>query len=105
MSRRSTSRTASTLSGRLELNALIAAAIGALFSSVLPNLTKLLPSWWGIYGWFFGVAIGGGTYGHAGDADAAVDRAAGDVVRGYRARGPPWRLADRTGACGFARIP
>ena len=34
----------------------------ATFSSVLPNLTNLLPSWWGTYGWFFGVAIGGGVY-------------------------------------------
>ncbi len=22
----------------------------------------MLPSWWGLYGWFFGVAIGGGVY-------------------------------------------
>ena len=43
-------------------NALIATAIGALFSSILPNFTTLLPPWWGIYGWFFGVAIGGGSY-------------------------------------------
>ena len=43
-------------------NALIATAVGALFSSVLPNLTHVLPAWWGIYGWFFGVAIGGGLY-------------------------------------------
>jgi NCS1 family nucleobase:cation symporter-1 len=43
-------------------HALIAAAIGAIFSSVLPNLTHLLPSWWGLYGWFFGVMIGGGVY-------------------------------------------
>lgn len=43
-------------------NALIATVIGALFSSILPNFTSLLPSWWGIYGWFFGVAIGGVAY-------------------------------------------
>jgi NCS1 family nucleobase:cation symporter-1 len=43
-------------------NALIAAALGALFSSILPNFTTLLPTWWGIYGWFFGVAIGGAAY-------------------------------------------
>jgi len=43
-------------------NALIATGIGALFSSILPNLTTLLPSWWGLYGWFFGVAIGGSVY-------------------------------------------
>lgn len=42
--------------------ALAATAVGALFSSVLPNLTALLPSWWGTYGWFFGVAIGGAVY-------------------------------------------
>ena len=41
---------------------MIAAAIGALFSSILPNFTSVLPAWWGIYGWFFGVAIGGATY-------------------------------------------
>jgi nucleobase:cation symporter-1, NCS1 family len=44
------------------VNALIATAVGALFSSILPNFTSLLPSWWGIYGWFFGVAIGGLVY-------------------------------------------
>ena len=42
--------------------ALIAFAAGALFSSVLPNIPGVLPSWWGVYGWFFGVAIGGGVY-------------------------------------------
>ena len=44
------------------INALIAAAVGAVFSSILPNFTNLLPSWWGVYGWFFGVAIGGAVY-------------------------------------------
>jgi nucleobase:cation symporter-1, NCS1 family len=48
--------------GGWNINALIAAAVGALFSSVLPNLTSLLPAWWGTYGWFFGVAIGGVIY-------------------------------------------
>ena len=48
--------------GGWNVNALIATAIGAIFSSVLPNLTHVLPAWWGIYGWFFGVAIGGGLY-------------------------------------------
>jgi NCS1 family nucleobase:cation symporter-1 len=43
-------------------NAVAAAAVGAVFSSVLPNFTNLLPSWWGVYGWFFGVAIGGAVY-------------------------------------------
>ena len=42
--------------------AIVAAAIGALFSSILPNFTSLLPDWWGVYGWFFGVAIGGAVY-------------------------------------------
>ena len=42
--------------------AIIAFIIGALFSSVLPNIGDLLPSWWSVYGWFFGVAIGGGVY-------------------------------------------
>ena len=36
--------------------------IGALFSSILPNFTSILPAWWSVYGWFFGVAIGGATY-------------------------------------------
>jgi nucleobase:cation symporter-1, NCS1 family len=44
------------------VSAIIAAAVGALFSSILPNFTSLLPSWWGVYGWFFGVAIGGAVY-------------------------------------------
>ncbi|HEY4082545.1 MAG TPA: cytosine permease [Burkholderiaceae bacterium] len=44
------------------INALIAVGIGALFSTVLPNFTQLLPVWWGTYGWFFGVAISGTIY-------------------------------------------
>ncbi len=43
-------------------NAVIAAAVGAVFSSILPNFTHVLPSWWGVYGWFFGVGIGGAVY-------------------------------------------
>jgi NCS1 family nucleobase:cation symporter-1 len=43
-------------------SAVIAAVIGALFSSILPNFTDWLPSWWGVYGWFFGVAIAGAIY-------------------------------------------
>ena len=43
-------------------NALIAGVIGALFSSILPNFTNWLPSWWGVYSWFFGVAIAGVVY-------------------------------------------
>jgi NCS1 family nucleobase:cation symporter-1 len=48
--------------GGWNVNALIAAGVGAVFSSILPNLTTLLPAWWGTYGWFFGVAIGGASY-------------------------------------------
>jgi NCS1 family nucleobase:cation symporter-1 len=48
--------------GGWNVNALIATVVGAIFSSVLPNLTTLLPAWWGVYGWFFGVAIGGAVY-------------------------------------------
>ena len=48
--------------GGWNITAFIAAGIGALFSSILPNFTNLLPSWWGIYGWFFGVAIAGAVY-------------------------------------------
>ena len=48
--------------GGFNIAAFIAAGIGALFSSILPNFSNLLPSWWGVYGWFFGVAIAGGTY-------------------------------------------
>jgi NCS1 family nucleobase:cation symporter-1 len=36
--------------------------VGSLFSSILPLLTNILPDWWSIYGWFFGVLIGGGVY-------------------------------------------
>ncbi|MEK1861667.1 MAG: allantoin permease, partial [Rhizobium leguminosarum] len=35
---------------------------GVLFSSILPTFTTILPDWWGTYGWFFGVAIGGAIY-------------------------------------------
>jgi NCS1 family nucleobase:cation symporter-1 len=48
--------------GGWNASAVIAAAIGALFSSILPNFTTVLPPWWGIYGWFFGVAIGAVAY-------------------------------------------
>lgn len=43
-------------------NAFIAFGVGIVFSSILPTFTTILPSWWGIYGWFFGVAIGGAVY-------------------------------------------
>ncbi len=48
--------------GGWNARALIAAAVGALFSSILPNFTSILPSWWVVYGWFFGVAIAGAVY-------------------------------------------
>lgn len=44
------------------VNAFIALVVGMLFSSILPTFTTVLPEWWGIYGWFFGVAIGGIAY-------------------------------------------
>jgi NCS1 family nucleobase:cation symporter-1 len=48
--------------GGWNINALVAAGIGSIFSTILPNFTSLLPPWWNTYGWFFGVAIGGGVY-------------------------------------------
>jgi nucleobase:cation symporter-1, NCS1 family len=48
--------------GGWNVAAFFAAGIGALFSTILPNFTSLLPSWWGVYGWFFGVAIAGAAY-------------------------------------------
>jgi NCS1 family nucleobase:cation symporter-1 len=48
--------------GGWHVKALVAAGVGIVFSTLLPNFTDLLPAWWGLYGWFFGVAIGGGTY-------------------------------------------
>jgi nucleobase:cation symporter-1, NCS1 family len=42
-------------------NAFIAFIIGMLVASVLP-LTSFVPSWWGTYGWFIGVIVGGGVY-------------------------------------------
>jgi nucleobase:cation symporter-1, NCS1 family len=48
--------------GGFNVRAFVAAGVGALFSSILPNFTTWLPSWWGTYGWFFGVAIAGATY-------------------------------------------
>ena len=49
-------------SGGFNPHALIALVVGGLFSTILPNFTSILPSWWGTYGWFFGVAIGGAVY-------------------------------------------
>jgi NCS1 family nucleobase:cation symporter-1 len=48
--------------GGFNVTAFVAAGLGAMFSSVLPNLSNVLPSWWRLYGWFFGVAIAGMTY-------------------------------------------
>ncbi len=48
--------------GGWNVNALIATGVGAIFSTLLPTFTTLLPSWWGTYGWFLGVAIGGSVY-------------------------------------------
>lgn len=48
--------------GGWNVNALVATGVGAIFASILPNFTSLMPSWWGIYGWFFGVLIGGVVY-------------------------------------------
>lgn len=48
--------------GGWNINALVATGVGALFSTILPTFTKVLPSWWGTYGWFFGVLIGGLVY-------------------------------------------
>jgi NCS1 family nucleobase:cation symporter-1 len=48
--------------GGWNIAAFIAAGIGAIFSSILPNFTDLLPAWWGVYGWFFGVGIAAVAY-------------------------------------------
>ncbi|MEQ6437040.1 cytosine permease [Comamonas sp. w2-DMI] len=48
--------------GGWNINALAATIVGSIFSTVLPNFTNLLPAWWGTYGWFFGVFIGGVVY-------------------------------------------
>lgn len=48
--------------GGWNINALVATCLGGMFSTILPTFTQLLPAWWGTYGWFFGVIIGGSTY-------------------------------------------
>jgi NCS1 family nucleobase:cation symporter-1 len=49
--------------GGWHINALIAAQLSAPSSpSSCPTSPAWLPSWWGIYGWFFGVAIAGVVY-------------------------------------------
>ena len=60
-------------SGGWNIKAFIAAGIAGIFSTILPFFTTVLPPWWGIYGWFFGVVIaavvylviGGGNRSHA----------------------------------------
>ncbi len=42
--------------------AFFAFVVGILFSTILPNFTSILPSWWSVYGWFFGVGIAGIMY-------------------------------------------
>ena len=42
--------------------AFVALTVGMGFSSILPTFTSVLPAWWGTYGWFFGVGIGGAVY-------------------------------------------
>src|SRR5262245_20136072 len=44
------------------VKAFVAFFVGMIFSSILPTFTTILPSWWGVYGWFFGVAIAGAVY-------------------------------------------
>jgi NCS1 family nucleobase:cation symporter-1 len=48
--------------GGWNVAAFVAAGIGAIFSSILPNFTDVLPAWWGVYGWFFGVGIAAVAY-------------------------------------------
>ncbi len=48
--------------GGWNTNAIVAFVAGAIFSSILPTFTNVLPAWWGTYGWFFGVIIGGLSY-------------------------------------------
>lgn len=48
--------------GGWNVSAFVAAGIAAIFSTILPTFTHVLPAWWGIYGWFFGVAIAGVVY-------------------------------------------
>jgi nucleobase:cation symporter-1, NCS1 family len=48
--------------GGFNIVAFVAAGTGVVFSSILPNFSKVLPGWWGVYGWFFGVGIAGGVY-------------------------------------------
>jgi cytosine/uracil/thiamine/allantoin permease len=44
------------------LNCIVALGTGVVFSSVPPNFSNVLPPWWGVYGWFFALAIAGALY-------------------------------------------
>jgi hypothetical protein len=48
--------------GGFNVVAFVAAGVGAVFSSILPNFGSVLPGWWGVYVWFFGVVIAGVVY-------------------------------------------
>jgi len=48
--------------GGFHAKAFLALAIGMVFSSILPTFTTVLPAWWGTYGWFVGVGVGGAVY-------------------------------------------
>ncbi|WP_197457578.1 cytosine permease [Snodgrassella sp. CFCC 13594] len=44
------------------MKALTATIVGVVVCSILPNFTDWMPAWWGTYGWFIGVVLGGGLY-------------------------------------------
>ncbi len=44
------------------LNCIVALGTGVVYSSIPPNFSNALPPWWGMYGWFFGLAIAGALY-------------------------------------------
>jgi len=48
--------------GGFNVVAFVAAGIGVVFPSLLPNFSNMPTVWWGVYGWFFGVAIAGTVY-------------------------------------------
>ena len=60
--------------GGFHTKAFVAFGAGIIVSSILPTFTTLLPMWWGTYGWFFGVGVGGAVYYalRAGAAEVAV---------------------------------
>ena len=54
---------------RIDLDGIFAGALERMPAGLAPaeramrlDLTHVLPAWWGTYGWFFGVAIGGSVY-------------------------------------------